>query len=224
MIAIVSSVLRLVHAALELPRDDLVLADDVDDAAPAGEAVAVDGGEEALGDRLEELLLVHSWAPEGLADAEELLRGRAGDDEVLGLRHGADEVEAAHERLALLVEARHHRLRVPRPEALLVQHRRDEIPGRLRLHDSLLTKAVQLNAELQQLCHGLDVRGETGQPHERLVCQLEDLLAVAADRLQLLHSVASVSSDGDAALPRHCHDGRAVVLHEAHLGHVQPRR
>merc|ERR1740123_1439554 len=62
-----------VHEPLQRLRDDLVRCDDFHDTSPACEAVPVYRGEQALCERLEEFVLVHTWSPEGFADAEKLL-------------------------------------------------------------------------------------------------------------------------------------------------------
>lgn len=62
--------------------------------APARQGIAVDGVEQGLGDGLEEVLGREVGLPEPLAGAEELVRGGAGDDEVLGEVYAAYAVEA----------------------------------------------------------------------------------------------------------------------------------
>merc|ERR1719330_1095121 len=149
-------------------------------AAPTSEAIAVHSREQALRKSLKELILVHAWPPERLTHAVQLLGGGARNDEVLSLRHGTNEIEGAHERFVIRVEASNDGLREPRTEALLVQHRGDHVPDHLGLHRALFLEAEELDAEVQQLTHRLHIGGEPGETDISLVGELEELLPLAA--------------------------------------------
>lgn len=62
--------------------------------APTAQRIAVDGIEQRLRDRLEEVVRREVGFPQAFACAEELVGRRAGDDEVLREVDAADGVEA----------------------------------------------------------------------------------------------------------------------------------
>lgn len=137
---------------LQQPLDDLVLGDDVDVGAPAGQSVPVDGVQEGLRAGLEQVLGPEVGLPQALAGAVELGARGAADDEVLGEVDAADRVEAADERLAgALVDAGDHRRDEVRSEPPLVQRRRHEVRHRLRLDRPLLAQTVQVHLVAHEL-------------------------------------------------------------------------
>jgi hypothetical protein len=213
--------LSLVHPTLQLPRDDLVLRDDVHDSAPPGHRVPVHAAQQRLRERLEELVGAHVRPEERLAHPVHVSRARSRHDEVLRVDGGADEVHPAQEGLPrLLVEAGHDRLDEVRAEPLLVQDLAEQVGEDLGGHLPLLLEPVQVQPELEQVVQRLDVRGEPPQAHVQLGGHPEDLGEVGRDRVEL-HAEASVRGDAHAALAGHGDDGGSVVFQDRHGGAVR---
>lgn len=85
----------LILPSLQQPLGHLVLLDDVHVRAPTGEGVSIHGIEQRLRDGFEQILRREIWLPQAFAGTEELVRGGARDDEVLGKVDTPDAVEAS---------------------------------------------------------------------------------------------------------------------------------
>lgn len=107
-------------------------------------ALPVAGGEEYLGDNVEELLWLHVWPPHGLAGAHELYNGVALGRKVLHGLAGADAISGEEVRLALLVEAGNKRADVVTTEALAVQEGLEDVAKDGSGHEALFSKRVHL--------------------------------------------------------------------------------
>ena len=84
--------------------------------SPATECVTVDGVEQALRQHFEQLLGLHVGSVQGLAHAVQIRSAGARHDKVCREHRGAYQIQARHERRAVLAQTSDHRLREPGTE------------------------------------------------------------------------------------------------------------
>lgn len=153
--------------------------------------------------------------PKALARPKQLLARRPRHDKIPRKINTADTVEAADERLALRTgllgrhDARHDGADEPRPEALLVQARADEVRHRAGADLALFAQAVHVHFVAHQVRDGGDVGGEAGQAEVEVRAVGEDLGEVVRDG-EGLEAEAEVAGDGDAVFARHGEAGSAI--------------
>merc|ERR1719348_479167 len=164
----------LVHSGLECPGGDLVLLDDVDDRAPTGDAVTVEGVHHGLRDALEQLIRTHLWFPQSLRHSHQLFLASSSSNEVDWFRDTTNEVHVADVGLKCFwVQTCHNGFYKKRSEPPLVQHVRDHVGERLGSHLSCLLQLVHVHPELNLLFDSQDVRCKPGQTNPQMRVHLK---------------------------------------------------
>mmetsp|Transcript_32622 Transcript_32622/g.103963 ORF Transcript_32622/g.103963 Transcript_32622/m.103963 type:complete len:228 (-) Transcript_32622:54-737(-) len=190
---------------------------------PAAKSIAIDPGENALRQRLEEVLRLKVLPVHGLAHAKQGLARGTRHHKVARRRHGTQKIHPRDERRAVRLQASNHRLAEERPKPLLVQHRGHEVRERRRLHVPLLPQLVQVVPELELLAQRLHVGSQPREPEVEVVVHLEHLLVVRRQSL-VLNPEAQVARDADAILAGHGNDRASVVRHDRHDADCDAKR
>lgn len=151
----------------------------------------------------------HVRFPQVLAHAEQLLRRRARDDEVLGKVDTSYAIKAADERLPRLgIQAGDDGADEPGAEAALVEARADEVGEGAGRDVALLAEAVEVHLVAEEFGDARHVGREASEAQED-VAVLEDLGEVVGHG-ERLHAEAEVAGYGDAVLADHGDGGAAV--------------
>ena len=204
----------LILPTLQFFRGDPVLGNDVHDAAPAGNGVAVHRTQQTLRNGFKELVGLQIGAPQRFGQPVQIARAIAADDKIVRLHAGANEIHAAEKGFVIVIESGNDGFHVVGTKALFVQQRAHEMRKHGRGHVPLFRQLIQLNAVVQLVLDGLHVRRQSAQPDINLGLEAEYLGEIRGDGGEIL-AEAPIRRNGDAVFARHGDNGGAVVVHTA---------